>query len=456
MDDSSPPATPQSQDALSEMSLEKSPATSGPSAAPRAPDAGSTTHLLAYNSHWTSSVRRIDEILQGLSLDVLGVSVSILSHEIHVLHLSSVTPEAICAALADEAYEVSAATTVDRQDRLVFERAFPAASAGWWDSFARSHPPRPGQGSPSCLPVPTRSKRQHHEENCVACQTQAAGAASEKSIAISPKARLEKVAVCHESPVPPAGKQIAARTSHRAPEISISGVRPDGKVQQKPASPPKESFEPPRTTANLGREYSVSLSVGGMTCASCVNAIATAAKSLDYVRDAKVDLMNNNAVVYFSGDRNLAQRIKEAVEDIGYEASIVLIDAVSPDESEIARKTSSDVYEASLAIGGMTCASCVNAVTDGLKALGFVEDVRVALITNSAIVRFRDKANASNLVEAVEDLGYDGTLESCEAVAPLVAQHEESDLKPRQIQIKVDGMYCEHCAPRVLEMLKER
>lgn len=118
---------------------------------------------------------------------------------------------------------------------------------------------------------------------------------------------------------------------------------------------------------------------------------------------------------------------------------------------------SNERFEAILSIGGMTCASCTSAIDHGLSSneLPFVESVNVTLMTNSAQLVFQGKENLQKIVDAVEDLGYDVAVERCGAIN---AQSKEgkSKLKANQrtVMLKIDGMFCKHCPPRILEAIE--
>ena len=119
--------------------------------------------------------------------------------------------------------------------------------------------------------------------------------------------------------------------------------------------------------------------------------------------------------------------------------------------------SSNERFEAILSIGGMTCASCTSAIDHGLSSpnVSFVESVNVTLMTNSARVVFRGEANLQKIVDTVEDLGYDAAVEHC-AVINTPSKEEESkpEESQRMVMLKVDGMFCKHCPPQILEAIK--
>ena len=65
-----------------------------------------------------------------------------------------------------------------------------------------------------------------------------------------------------------------------------------------------------------------------------------------------------------------------------------------------------------LKVTGMTCGSCTSNVTDALKAINGVHDVKVSLSTGEATVQYDERLTSSDqLKSAVKDAGYgvDGT-----------------------------------------------
>jgi copper chaperone len=64
----------------------------------------------------------------------------------------------------------------------------------------------------------------------------------------------------------------------------------------------------------------IELSVTGMTCDHCVNAVTGAVKDVPGVAEAKVSLEEQSAVV--QGDDIDVDKIIEAIKEEGYEASV--------------------------------------------------------------------------------------------------------------------------------------
>lgn len=66
----------------------------------------------------------------------------------------------------------------------------------------------------------------------------------------------------------------------------------------------------------------VSLTVEGMTCASCSVAVRIALEKLDGVKEAKVSVADKRAVVDYAPASVTPQQIVEAINNLGYRASL--------------------------------------------------------------------------------------------------------------------------------------
>ncbi|KAI1129398.1 heavy metal translocating P-type ATPase [Nemania abortiva] len=108
--------------------------------------------------------------------------------------------------------------------------------------------------------------------------------------------------------------------------------------------------------------------------------------------------------------------------------------------------TTSKSWRASLAISGMTCAACSNTITSELEKKDWVTKVSVNLVSNSAAVEYYgDKEAVSQVIESIEDLGYDAHLDQVSAIDD---EREKEATNRRTAQIRIDGFYCPHCGDR--------
>ncbi|MBW8313210.1 MAG: heavy metal translocating P-type ATPase [Rhizobium sp.] len=125
--------------------------------------------------------------------------------------------------------------------------------------------------------------------------------------------------------------------------------------------------------------------VTGMTCASCAGRVEKALAKLPGVLSASVNLATETADVGTDGSVSAAA-ITAAVEGAGYGVA---------------------VEEVSMAILGMTCASCVGRVEKALAKVPGVQSASVNLATETASVRVTAGTPREALVQAVANAGYE-------------------------------------------------
>lgn len=123
----------------------------------------------------------------------------------------------------------------------------------------------------------------------------------------------------------------------------------------------------------------------------------------------------------------------------------VLEQVVVDDDSEAPR-----LWRVTVSIGGMTCASCANTITEEIQKYPWVSGIVVNLVANSASVDVKDQGRAQELVKAIEDLGYDAALDKVVDLNQL--EHASED--EREVEIQVDGIFCVKCPERILKTLK--
>jgi len=171
--------------------------------------------------------------------------------------------------------------------------------------------------------------------------------------------------------------------------------------------------------------YYISLSIGGMTCASCVNAVMDALNGKHGVSELHVDLLGKSGSAIIT-NQEIGEDIKSTIEDIGYECEIVSIKPLSKMHNDVTQP-----FKAVLRITGMTSTNCESTISRTLKLLDFVESVDVSFLNRSATVVFTARENIAKIKVAVEESGYE-----CEITNVLPF----AQVSPRTIILKVDGM----------------
>ena len=155
------------------------------------------------------------------------------------------------------------------------------------------------------------------------------------------------------------------------------------------------------------------LSIEGMTCASCVGRVEKAFKKIDAVTDAQVNLATEKAIIQTEQPISV-QTLYDAVERTGFGVK--------------------RYPELTLGIQGMTCASCVGRVEKALKKVDNVADAQVNLATEKATIQVLQPINHQILAQAVQKAGFDVV---------------------KTVSLKVQGMTCASCVGRVEKALNK-
>ncbi|KAE8556885.1 hypothetical protein EYB25_001591 [Talaromyces marneffei] len=464
------------------------------------------TVLLATNIHCASCVALVQEIL-AFYRSITSVDVSVLQQEVRVRHGPEISASDLARTLIDAAFEVQIATTQDEPTGRILDSI---ETSDWVTSPPVVLSPL---SSPSTHNRATRahrlyeSQRQKHIDNCQACQTERQYALheAEKSQPKYDRVWTEKLVTTstpkNDEPEPekemPALESVQV-TQPRLPDvfharIAISGMTCGAcansvteTIQQldfvKEASVtlltnsaavtytgPRENIDKiideiestgfdatadtvekaTKTADQVVPVWEAQFGIGGMTCASCVNAVTNHVKQMDRVKDVNVSLLTNSATVVFSGEQSYSKTICDEIESIGYDAS--LIDVVQQNKPSSDSRPPSNRYIASISINGMSCGACVGKVTQAVQSISHVKDVAVDLLSSSARVEFEGRDNVQEIIDEIEDIGYEATLIDCKPA------ESEPTSKPteRTVMIRVEGMFCHHCPEKVLLSLKD-
>jgi Cu+-exporting ATPase len=168
-----------------------------------------------------------------------------------------------------------------------------------------------------------------------------------------------------------------------------------------------------RPTTIPDREHhdaqTVDLAVTGMTCASCVMRVERKLKKVPGVADAAVNLATEHATVTYDPAQTTPDALVAAVEAAGYGAEVQRQD---------------EPLAATLAIEGMTCASCVRRVERALLKVPGIEGASVNLATERAAVTLGGQATIDDLVSAVERAGY-----HAQPIAEEIAEEDDTETR---------------------------
>ncbi|WP_226676109.1 heavy metal translocating P-type ATPase [Rossellomorea aquimaris] len=131
------------------------------------------------------------------------------------------------------------------------------------------------------------------------------------------------------------------------------------------------------------------VSIEGMTCASCSQAVEKATKKLAGVEQASVNLATERLNIVYDENELSLEEIKKAVNDAGYKAV-----------TEMEKKTFS--------VTGMTCASCVQSVEKATRKLHGVKESTVNMATEKMVIEYDPAVvTVSDIMGAVSEAGYE-------------------------------------------------
>lgn len=98
-----------------------------------------------------------------------------------------------------------------------------------------------------------------------------------------------------------------------------------------------------------------------------------------------------------------------------------------------------------LDVHGMSCASCVAGVENGLKRLDGIESVSVNLATEQADIEYDEQQlSVDDLIEAVDDSGYEASL----------PEEAQKPAAPKEYRLQIGGMSCASCVAGVENAIK--
>ncbi|CBQ70420.1 related to CCC2-copper resistance-associated P-type ATPase [Sporisorium reilianum SRZ2] len=236
--------------------------------------------------------------------------------------------------------------------------------------------------------------------------------------------------------------------------------------------------------ARNGDKVVATLSIGGMTCASCAQSITTAlqADASIPIDSIQVNVMSASATV--TTHPSVVEKVVEAIEDAGFEAQVVKTEPVQ--RAAVQTAHSNEPHRtAKLSIQGMTCASCVRSITSALQSYSHqtnpendvkILETSVNLMAKSADIKLSTEAASSvgkaeveqrlrQVVGEIEDIGFDAELISVQHIQRDSSLHkggsgpkgtQDDGAQQRSVRIRVDGMFCHHCVTKVRKYFEDK
>uniref|UniRef100_A0A8D1VA47 Copper-transporting ATPase 2 n=1 Tax=Sus scrofa TaxID=9823 RepID=A0A8D1VA47_PIG len=243
-------------------------------------------------------------------------------------------------------------------------------------------------------------------------------------------------------------------------------------------SRPHRSPGPPWSPPAPGVCCTAELAIRGMTCASCVQSIEGLVSQKEGVYHISVSLAEGTGTVLYDPLVTQAEELRAAVEDMGFEASVLAENCSSnhvgnhsagnatgstavgtpmpvqegaphpgglPTNHHSSR--ASEIPQASAAVApqkcflqitGMTCASCVSNIERNLQKEAGILSVLVALMAGKAEVKYNpDVIQPLEIAQLIRDLGFEATV---------LEDYKGSD---GDLELVVTGMTCTSCVHNI-------
>lgn len=142
----------------------------------------------------------------------------------------------------------------------------------------------------------------------------------------------------------------------------------------------------PGDTVNDPVKKRVELKISGMHCATCAVNIEKNLASSGKAESAEVNFGTDTARIEYDASRTTLADLERAVRESGYEVIN---------------------EQATIRVGGMVCATCVETIESALAALPGVVRVQVNLATEKAAVTYNPSLTTlEDMKQAIEDAGY--------------------------------------------------
>ncbi len=171
------------------------------------------------------------------------------------------------------------------------------------------------------------------------------------------------------------------------------------------ATEARQTIEQQGTIGDLQGKERATFAIEGMTCASCSMRVEKGLKKVPGVLDAQVNLATEKATVLYDPTQTGPESMVQKVEAVGYKAIPLTVPAPAPAPTEPEHEA-----QTTLALEGMTCASCAMRIEKGLKKVPGVLDAQVNLATELGLVTYDPtQTGLEQLVQKVEAVGYKAT-----------------------------------------------
>jgi Cu+-exporting ATPase len=165
--------------------------------------------------------------------------------------------------------------------------------------------------------------------------------------------------------------------------------------------------------------------------------------------------INNEEVIHYKAEPVITAAPKASFDgSVSFDQksatpeNLVVVDSANP----------SVLCKATLAITGMTCSSCVSAITHAVQQIPSVQSINVNLLTHTGTVTFYGSHRCDEVVNTIEDCGFDVLVEKLEDVPAPISTITPSELQhfaKWRATYAIGGMTCSRCSGFVSDALNQ-
>lgn len=269
---------------------------------------------------------------------------------------------------------------------------------------------------------------------------------------------MERAVVMHDASIISAQevKEIIEDRGFDAEVLSSDAPEPAAETDANGSSEDEEEVEEEDLLGeNESGMRTTTVSVGGMTCGACTSAVESAFKDVTGIKSFSISLLAERAVLEHDPNIISAEKVVETIEDTGFDAEV--IESKASQTAPVKRKRRRNgkkndlLYTMTIAIEGMTCGACTSAVEGGFKDLPGLVQFNISLLAERAvIVHDPAKLSAAQIVEIIEDRGFDAQV--------LSSQEEglQATSASANVQLKIYGLPNAEAAETLSATLMEK
>lgn len=184
------------------------------------------------------------------------------------------------------------------------------------------------------------------------------------------------------------------------------------------------------------------ITVEGMTCQSCVRNIESNIKTKPGVDEIRVSLADKEAFIIYNPDHTNPEVLREAIDDMGFDASFPRQSSVDKEFDRLAERSSTrsggPESECEISIKGMTCKSCVRNIESNIKDKSGIISISVSLEKENGMVKYNKLVTTpERIADMIDDMGFEAE----------VAGDTGSDTKT--VTVNIRGMTCHSCVNNI-------